>query len=47
MIFVNLIFVGILREIFILIIGGIVFGFNLGVYVVEIIRVGIEGFDKG
>lgn len=47
MILANLIFVGILRETPILIIGGIAFGLNSGAYVAEIIRAGIEGLDKG
>lgn len=47
MILANLIFVGVLRDTPILIIGGIAFGFNSGAYVAEIIRAGIEGLDKG
>ena len=47
MILANLIFVGVLRETPILVIGGIAFGLNSGAYVAEIIRAGIEGLDKG
>ncbi|WP_022818828.1 amino acid ABC transporter permease [Fusobacterium russii] len=47
MILANLIFVGILRDTPILLIGGIAFGLNSGAYVAEIIRAGIEGLDKG
>ena len=47
MILANLIFVGILRDTPIILIGGIAFGLNSGAYVAEIIRAGIEGLDKG
>ncbi len=47
MILANIIFVGILRETPILVIGAIAFGLNSGAYVAEIIRAGIEGLDKG
>ncbi len=47
MILANIIFVGVLRETPILIIGAIAFGLNSGAYVAEIIRAGIEGLDKG
>ncbi|MCI7223585.1 MAG: amino acid ABC transporter permease [Fusobacterium gastrosuis] len=47
MILANLVFVGVLRDTPIMIIGGIAFGLNSGAYVAEIIRAGIEGLDKG
>ncbi len=47
MILANIIFVGMLRETPILVIGAIAFGLNSGAYVAEIIRAGIEGLDKG
>ncbi|MBS9776052.1 MAG: amino acid ABC transporter permease [Fusobacterium sp.] len=47
MILANIIFVGVLRDTPILIIGAIAFGLNSGAYVAEIIRAGIEGLDKG
>lgn len=47
MILANIIFVGVLRDTPIMIIGGIAFGLNSGAYVAEIIRAGIEGLDKG
>lgn len=47
MILANVIFVGILRDTPILIVGGVAFGLNSGAYVAEIIRAGIEALDKG
>lgn len=47
MILANIIFVGVLRDTPILIIGAIAFGLNSGAYVAEIIRAGIEGLDRG
>lgn len=43
----NIIFVGILRDTPIIVIGSIAFGLNSAAYVAEIIRAGIEGLDKG
>ncbi len=47
MILSNIIFVGILRNTPILIVGSLAFGMNSAAYVAEIIRAGIEGLDKG
>lgn len=47
MLLANLVFVGVLRDTPILLIGGLSFGLNSGAYVAEIIRAGIEGLDKG
>lgn len=47
MILANIIFVGVLRDTPILIVGALSFGMNSAAYVAEIIRAGIEGLDKG
>ncbi|MGL4366726.1 MAG: amino acid ABC transporter permease [Brevinemataceae bacterium] len=43
----NVIFVGLFRDVPILIVAGIAFGLNSGAYAAEIIRAGIESIDKG
>ncbi|MCI7764933.1 amino acid ABC transporter permease [Helicobacter sp.] len=47
MIWANIVFVGVLRDMPILLIAAIAFGINSGAYVAEIIRAGIAGLDKG
>lgn len=47
MVLANIVFVGVLRDVPILVVASLAFGLNSAAYVSEIIRAGIEGLDKG
>lgn len=47
MILANVVFIGVLKDVPILIVAALAFGINSGAYVAEIIRAGIEGVDRG
>lgn len=47
MILANIVFIGVLRDVPILLVSSLAFGINSGAYVSEIIRAGIQSVDKG